>query len=76
MAINRISRFSWSEAAVEVVAAAAQPGFVVCPSAIIPVAPSPQGTWQQEVFRRAYEAARAMQTAAIPYHHRLFSNWN
>jgi hypothetical protein len=35
MATNRISRFSWSEAAVAPVAVAAPTGFVVCPSAII-----------------------------------------
>jgi len=46
------------------------PGFTICPPQL-----SAGNTWQQEIYRLAYEQAKA--AAAIPRHHRLlFSVWN
>jgi hypothetical protein len=83
MAINRIqsarSNARWSQQALQGPTLAIQPavkaatvpeGFVVCPTALMSV----QG-WQQQIYRLAYERAKA--AAAIPRHHRvLFSVWN
>jgi hypothetical protein len=33
-------------------------------------------TWHQEIFRIAYEIARANNVSASNYLHRFFSNWN
>jgi hypothetical protein len=45
-------------------------GFVVCPPHLMTAA-----AWQQEIYRLAYERARAQM--AIPRHHRmLFCVWN
>jgi hypothetical protein len=45
-------------------------GFVVCPLAMLAT-----GGWQQEIYRLAYERAKA--AAEVPRHHRrLFSVWN
>lgn len=46
------------------------PGFAVCPPALVAAQ-----SWQQEIYRQAYE--QAQRAAAIPRHHRqLFSVWN
>ena len=73
---NRVSRYPWQRAAAEPAAVFAPPGFVACPGPTIPPTAAPLWMWQQEIFRRAYEAARAKQMATLPFHHRLFSNWN
>ena len=51
-------------------APAIPPGFAVCPPHL-----ATAHTWQQEIYRRAYEQAKA--TAEIPRHYRrMFSTWN
>jgi hypothetical protein len=45
------------------------PGFAICP---LPLATT---AWQQEIYRLAYEQARAA-TAVPRYHRMLFSVWN
>jgi hypothetical protein len=76
MSVNRIFRHRRQESASPSVAVAAPQSFVVC-SGFQAVGPaSPGWTWQQEVFRIAYEAARANRAAASDYRNRLFSNWN
>ena len=82
MAINRIHTARpnrWSSHALPTASLASQPvsklaavpqGFVICPAALVAV-----HGWQQEIYRLAYERAKA--AAAIPRHHRvLFSVWN
>jgi hypothetical protein len=76
MGRNRVSRYTAQQSATAPVTVMAPPGFVVCPAPIIPLAAALSWTWQQEVFRRAYEAARAKQMVTLPFYHRLFSNWN
>jgi hypothetical protein len=77
MPINRISRHQWQESAPQPVAVMAPQGFVVCPTTILSGAAATGWTWHQEIFRIAYEVARASRAAAsADYHHRLFSNWN
>ena len=82
MQTNRISRHFWEESASSSVAVAAPEAFVVCQGCSSNMGVAMGWGWQQEVFRLAYELARAnraaqMQAAAAyDYHHRLFSNWN
>jgi hypothetical protein len=51
-------------------APAIPPGFTLCPPQLAAVQ-----SWQQEIYRRAYEQAKA--AAEVPrYHRMLFSVWN
>jgi len=80
MQTNRISRFQWQKPTESSVAVQTAPEtFVVCPACMVPATTG--WTWQQEVFRIAYEAAQANHAArehaaTTTSHHRLFSNWN
>jgi hypothetical protein len=80
MHTNRITRFQWQESPDPSVAIVAPEAFVVCPGSMVPAMAMAGWTWQQEVFRIAYEVARAkhaaMTRAAASDYHRLFSNWN
>ena len=80
MAANRIHRFqsvvqrfsvAAPKAAVTAMKTASVPhGFVVCPLAMTPAA-----AWQQEIYRLAFERAKA--AAEVPRHYRrFFSVWN
>ena len=80
MAANRIHRFQSvaqrfstaapKAAATAMKAASIPQGFVVCPPAMTPAV-----AWQQEIYRLAYERAKA--AAEVPRHYRrLFSVWN
>lgn len=80
MQTNRIARFQWQDSTEPSVAVAAPEAFVVCPGCMAPAA-MVGWTWQQEVFRIAYETARTKhaamtRVAAASDYHRLFSNWN
>lgn len=78
MQSNRISRYQWQESTAPSVAVAAPESFIVCPGCM--TSATSGWSWQQEVFRIAYEVARAKQAAlaraAAFDQHRLFSNWN
>lgn len=81
MHTNRISRFQWQDSTDQSVAVATPEAFAVCPSCMVPAMAMAGWTWQQEVFRIAYEVARAnhaamTRAAATSDYHRLFSNWN
>lgn len=82
MPVNRFSGHQWHESETRPVAAGTPQGFVVCPGLMVPGGAAHGWTWQQEVFRMAYEIARAREiaraslAAASDYPHRLFSNWN
>jgi hypothetical protein len=76
MAANRINRIATRMTAPlppqnpQQALAVVPPGFAVCPPLVAIAQP-----WQHEIYRRAYEQARA--AAEIPRHHRmLFSVWN
>jgi hypothetical protein len=73
MAANRISRHRSPSSGASSPSAAAAPipnGFVVCPLQLAAAQP-----WQQEIYRLAYERARA--AVETPRHYRLlFSCWN
>jgi hypothetical protein len=76
MAFNRISRIGrWQESSSQSVAVMAPQGFVVC-SGVSFSGGSSGWSWQQELFRLAYELARANRAMRLEYHHRFFSNWN
>jgi hypothetical protein len=80
MQTNRISPRFWEESAS--VAVAAPEGFVICQGCMGNMVAATGWTLQQEVFRMAYEVARANREAMTravayhDYHHRFFSNWN
>lgn len=73
MATNRLQSTSSGNlrtAPVQPSAPVVPPGFTVCPPQL-----TAGSTWQQEIYRLAYEQAKA--AAAIPRHHRmLFAVWN
>jgi hypothetical protein len=73
MYANRIRQWQArkpSAAARQPSAPAIPTGFVVCPPQLM-IAQS----WQQEIYRQAYEAAKA--ASEVPRHYRmLFSVWN
>jgi hypothetical protein len=73
MAINRLQSIPSADlrtAPGQPSAPAIPPGFTVCPPQL-----AAANTWQQEIYRLAYEQAKA--AAAIPRHHRmLFAVWN
>jgi hypothetical protein len=73
MTANRIRRYESSfRKPVPAVSATVSipPGFVLCPPQFAAV-----GGWQAEIYRLAYERAKA--ATQIPRHHRLlFSVWN
>ena len=74
---NRISGHQWQESATQPVAVMAPQGFVVCPNIPALGGLAFGWAWHQEIFRIAYEVARANRAAAsADYHRRLFSNWN
>jgi hypothetical protein len=78
MPVNRISRLRWRESTSEPAAVAAPQSFVVCPGLVAAGFASPGWTWQNELFRIAYENAQANRAALSrsSYDDRLFSNWN
>jgi hypothetical protein len=51
-------------------------GFVVWPGFQPSGGAFPAWTWQQEIFRIAFEIAQASRAAAYDDRYRLFSNWN
>lgn len=76
MQTNRIARFQWQDPTESSVAVAAPEAFVACPACMMAMM---GWTWQQEVFRMAYESAQANRAARArhaDYINRLFSNWN
>jgi hypothetical protein len=84
MSVNRFARQQWQKSASPSVAVAAPEGFVVCPSCMVSGFAAQAWAWHQEIFRIAYEFARASRAAAEfasrattpDYQQRLFSNWN
>jgi hypothetical protein len=83
MRVNRISRLRWDESTSEPAAVVAPPiaapqNFVVSQCLFAGGGGIAGWTWQNEVFRIAYENARANQEAASRsiYANRLFSIWN
>ncbi len=50
-------------------------GFVLCPLVWFPVPSQAFGLWQQEVYRRAFEEARAVVRPALPERD-LLGVWN
>jgi hypothetical protein len=73
MPANRISRYRSPASGASSPSGSAAPipsGFVVCPPQVAMAQP-----WQQEIYRLAYERARA--AVEVPQHYRLlFSCWN
>jgi hypothetical protein len=83
MRINRISRLRWHESTSEPVAIMDPPNpapqsFVVSQCLFAGGGGVAGWTWQNEVFRIAYETARADRASVSKssYADRLFSNWN
>lgn len=77
MLVNRFARQQWQESAASPSVAVATPeGFVVCPSCMVSMIATQAWTLQQEIFRIAYELAKASRAATPDYQQRLFSNWN
>jgi hypothetical protein len=84
MSVNRFAQQQWQESASQSVAVAAPEGFMVCPSCMVSGIAAQVVAWQQEIFRIAFELARASRAAAElanrattpAYQQRLFSNWN
>jgi hypothetical protein len=73
MAVNRLQSISSANvrtAPTQPSTPTIPPGFTFCPPQL-----AGGNTWQQEIYRLAYEQAKA--AAAIPRHHRmLFAVWN
>ncbi len=71
MLVNRIRGMQGEPTSTQTPAVMVPVGFVVAPVFVV----APPVAWQLELYRVAYEQARA--AAAIPRHHRqLFSVWN
>jgi len=64
MSINRFARQQWQESTSSSVAVAAPEGFVACPSCMVSGGIAQVLAWQQEIFRIAYELAKASRAAA------------
>jgi hypothetical protein len=74
MPVNRISRLQWQTKSTQQTATSVPEGFVACPAcAAFGFAMGMAAAWQQEVFRIAYDNAKARFSS--PFQH-LFSNWN
>jgi hypothetical protein len=77
MPAHRFSRFEWQLSRPQTATTENQPSFVTCSNMLLAAAASQGWTWQQEVFRMAYELARANQAiSSADYRNRLFLNWN